>query len=126
MFDLCDYILKQTFSAGTLLVLTSHEFYNSLPPEDQALFDETWEDAMVVCAQGMYDENVHSTPIIEESGIKINTPTPEQSALWDNAARTYAFPTWETICTDLGVSEEATDKVLAMWESLIEKYTTQK
>ncbi|MBN1177163.1 MAG: TRAP transporter substrate-binding protein DctP [Dehalococcoidales bacterium] len=125
MFDLCDYILKQTFSAGTLLVLTSHEFYASLPPEDQALFDETWEEAMVVCAQGMYDETVHSTPAIEGSGIKINTPTAEQSALWDDAARTYAFPTWASMCHDMGISEETTDKIITTWQSLVEKYSTQ-
>ena len=126
MFELCDYILKQTFGAGTLLILTSHEFYDSLPPEDQAIFDATWEDALIVCAQGMYDETVHSEPAIIESGITINTPTPEQSALWDEAAVTYAFPTWADMCHDLGYSEEVTDRVLTTWKSLIEEYTTQK
>ncbi|MCK4274357.1 MAG: hypothetical protein KAW90_05645, partial [Dehalococcoidales bacterium] len=126
MFELCDYILKQTFGAGTLLILTSHEFYDSLPPEDQAIFDATWEDALIVCAQGMYDETVHSEPAIIESGITINTPTPEQSALWDEAAVTYAFPTWADMCHDLGYSEEVTDRVLTTWRSLIEEYTTQK
>ncbi len=125
MFDLCDYILKQTFSAGSLLILTSHEFYASLPPADQAIFDQTWEDAMVVCAQGMYDETVHSTPAIEASGIIINTPTPEQSALWDDAARMYAFPTWADMCHDMGYSEEVTDRVLSTWQALVEKYSTQ-
>jgi TRAP-type C4-dicarboxylate transport system substrate-binding protein len=125
MFDLCDYILKQTFSAGTLLVLTSHEFYASLPPEDQLIFDQTWEDAKIVAAQGSYDETLHSTPIIEESGITVNVPTAEQSALWDAAAEEYAFPTWATICHDLGYSEEVTDRVLQTWKDLVAKYTTQ-
>jgi len=125
MFDMCDYILKQTFSAGSLLILTSHEFYASLPPEDQKIFDETWEDATIVCAQGMYDENVHSTPVIEESGITINTPTPEQSALWDEAAVTYAFPTWAEMCWDLGYSEEVTTRVLNTWKQLTIDLATQ-
>jgi TRAP-type C4-dicarboxylate transport system substrate-binding protein len=125
MFDICDYILKQTFSAGTLLVLCSHEFYASLGPEDQAIFDETWEDAKVACAQGMYDESVHSAPAIEESGITIYTPTAEESALWDEAARMYAFPTWATMCQDMGYSEEVTDMILQAWIDLVAKYTTQ-
>jgi len=126
MFDLCDYILKQTFSAGSLLILTSHEFYASLPPEDQAIFDASWEDAKIICAQGMYDENVHSEPAIIDSGITINTPTPEQSALWDAAAEDYAFPTWAEMCQDLGYSKEVTDRVISTWKSLTEEYATWK
>lgn len=126
MFEICDYILTQTYSAGTLLVMTSHEFYDSLSGKDQKIFDETWEDAKIVCAQGMYDENVQSKPAIEASGITINHPTAEQSAAWDTAAVKYAFPTWAKMCQDLGYSEEVTDKVLEKWQELLEKYTTQK
>jgi TRAP-type C4-dicarboxylate transport system substrate-binding protein len=123
MFDICDYILKQTFAAGTLLVMTSHEFYASLPPEDQQIFDESWEDALIICAQGMYDETVHSTPVIEQSGIKIHVPTAEESQIWFEACQEYAFPTWIQMCVDLGYDAAVAERILAKWQELIIKYT---
>jgi TRAP-type C4-dicarboxylate transport system substrate-binding protein len=126
MYDVANYILTQTFTAGTLLVLTSHSWYDSLAKSDQKIFDETWEQAMDVCAQGMYDENVHSKPEIEASGITITHPTPEQSAAWEAACTKYAYPTWAKMCQDLGYSSEVTDKVMKKWQDLIKEYTTQK
>ncbi len=126
MYEITDYILTQTFTAGTLLVMTSHDWYDSLAKSDQKIFDETWEQAMDVCAQGMYDENVHSKPEIEASGITITSPTAEQTAAWEAACAQYAYPTWAKMCQDLGYSSDVTDKVLKKWQDLIEEYTTQK
>lgn len=126
MYQIADYILKQTFSAGTLLVLTSPKWYDSLSKADRKIFDETWEEAKDKCAQGMYDTNVASEPEIVASGIKINTPTAEQTAAWEAACVKYAFPTWAKQCQNLGYSSEVTDKVLKKWQDLIREYTTQK
>jgi TRAP-type C4-dicarboxylate transport system substrate-binding protein len=126
MYEICKYILTQTFSAGTLLVLTSHDFYNSLGAADQKIFDETWEDAKVVCAQGMYDENVHSAPAIEASGITISHPTSAQSQAWVDACVKYSFPTWAKMCWDLGYSTAVTDKVIGTWYQFVNEMTTQK
>ena len=126
MFEIANYILTQTFTAGTLLILMNWDDWYAMSTEDRDIFTASWEDAKIVCAQGMYDENVHSKPAIEASGIKINQPTAEQSAAWDAAAVKYAFPTWAKMCQDLGYSKEVTDKILKKWQELIEKYMTQK
>ena len=111
-------------AAGTLLVITSHDFYDSLRPEDQEIFDETWKDSLLACAQGMYDETMHSTPAIEDQGnFKVNIPTPEQSRIWLEACQEYAFPTWRGICEDLGYDATEAERILGLWQELIEKYT---
>lgn len=126
MFEICDYILTQTLTAGTLLVLMCPEDWNAMSAEDQDIFTASWEDAKIVCAQGMYDENIDSKPVIEASGIKINHPTAGESASWVRACEKYSFPKWAKNAQDLGYSSEVTDRVLATWQELVEKYTTQK
>jgi TRAP-type C4-dicarboxylate transport system substrate-binding protein len=126
MFEICDYYLKQNFTAGTLLLLMCPDDWNAMSAEDQEIFMASWEDATQVCAQAMYDENIYSLPVIEASGIKINYPTAAQSAAWVRASEKYAFPKWAKDCQNLGYSEEVTDRVLAKWQELIEKHTTQK
>jgi hypothetical protein len=73
----------------------------------------------------MYDENVHSKVAIEASGITIIHPTIAEAKLWTEAAEKYAFVTWAKDAQNLGISAEATDKVLAEWKRLLKKYRTQ-
>lgn len=126
MYEVADYILTQTFTAGTLLVLTSHEWYDSLAKSDQELFDETWLEAMEKCAEGMYGESVNSKPEIEASGITITSPTADMTAAWEAACDQYVYVKWAADCQALGYSSEVTDEVLAKWKELIDEYTTQK
>jgi TRAP-type C4-dicarboxylate transport system substrate-binding protein len=122
MFEIADYILTQTFTAGSLIVLANPAWYNSLPPADRDIFNTTWEDAKIVCAQGMYDENVHSKAAIEASGITITHPTIAESLLWTEAAEKYAFATWKKDAQNLGASAALADKVLTTWQALLKKY----
>jgi TRAP-type C4-dicarboxylate transport system substrate-binding protein len=125
MYEVCDFILKQPFTAGTLLVMMNWGDWNAMSPQDQEIFTETWEEAKIVCAQGMYDENINSEPAIVASGITITVPTEQVSDMWVAACQKYAFPRWAKDCQDLGYSEEVTDRILAKWQELIEKYSTQ-
>ncbi len=126
MYEIAGYVLRQVFSAGALLVLTNPTWYNSLPPADQKIFNDTWEAAKVMCAEGMYNENVSSKPIIEASKMKINNPSAAQSAAWVAAAEKYAWPRWAADAQKLGASAAATAKIIKAWQDLIAKYTTQK
>jgi TRAP-type C4-dicarboxylate transport system substrate-binding protein len=126
MYEIADYIFKQVFSGGTMLVLASPKWYNSLSKADKKIFDDTWKQAEEKAADSMTETTKKMETPIVSSGIKINIPTAEQTAAWEAACAKYAFPTWAKQAQDLGYSKDVTDKVLKKWQDLVKELATQK
>ncbi len=121
IYEVADYVLKQDFTAATLIVLMNRDAWNAMAPEDQEIFDDSFHDASYgPCLEGLLAEYYQGQQDIEASNMKIIIPTAEESAQWEEAAKC-TFDKWTVDAKGLGAANP--EKVLEEWKRLIKKYS---
>ncbi len=120
--ELIDYYYFQDFGCGTIVLLMNKEVWNALSPQDQKIVEESWREASQVSAKGMQVDAIGGEEQVKKAGKKITYPTPEETAAWEKSSGEIVFSRWAKDAQDLGISAQATDKVLNAWKDLRKKY----
>jgi TRAP-type C4-dicarboxylate transport system substrate-binding protein len=117
--EIADYFYTQDFGSGTIVILMNKEAWNSMPPEDQKIMEESWRDAAGPCAKGMVDDHFMGMDLFKASKTEIREPTPDEIAAWEKAAEA-SFTKWIADCKALGANNP--EKVLDEWKKIVKKH----
>jgi TRAP-type C4-dicarboxylate transport system substrate-binding protein len=125
MHTICDWYYGVDLGTGAMLVLYNNDFYNSLPPEDKKIFDDTRAEAWPICRDFMLEADMKSQKILEDAGIEITMPTAEENAAWKQTVQEVIVPAWRADAKSVGVSDAVLDKVYNAWLEIRAKYWKQ-
>jgi C4-dicarboxylate-binding protein DctP len=119
---LADYFYLFDFGCGNMLILYNNEFYNSLPPEDKKIFDQTRADSWAVTRDLMIKTYSDSVAQLKAEGEKLTQPTADETKAWQKTVSEILIPKWREDAKSVGVSDATLDKVYKSWLSIREKY----
>ena len=82
------YLNKVPFNSYGALSYVNERFYQSLSKEDRELFDRAWREAFLFADETFNDHVEKATKQMEAEGkMEIHTPTAEEMAQWEAAAK---------------------------------------
>lgn len=82
------YLNKVPFNSYGALSYVNERFYQSLSKEDRELFDRAWREAFLFADKTFNDHVEKATKQMEAEGkMEIHTPTAEEMAQWEAAAK---------------------------------------
>jgi C4-dicarboxylate-binding protein DctP len=122
---LADYFYMFDFGCGNMLILYNNEFYNSLPPEDKKIFDDTRMESWAVTRDLMIQTYSDSVAQLLAEGEKLTQPTADELAAWGDTVDDILLPKWKEDCKSVGLSDATIDKVYNEWMSIRAKYWKQ-
>ncbi len=124
LYEIAHYVNTQNFLAGALVILANQEFWDSMSADDQALFTKCWNEGYDMSVKGMVADNVKGLADAKAlSNMKIINPTDAQRARWTESFG-IVWDQWAEDAKAAGVEDPYA--ILELWQSLIDKYTTQK
>jgi TRAP-type C4-dicarboxylate transport system substrate-binding protein len=114
---IADYLYDFDFGDGNMLVLMNNDFYNSMSPEDQKIFDQTRADAWPYTRDFMVNAYSASRKILADAGKKLVEPTADEIVGWKKGVQP-VIDKWKADCKAAGISDAVIDKVFNQWQSI--------
>ena len=119
--EVADYFYSQDFGSGLGIMIMNLDAWNSLPPGDQKIMMDTFDEAAPYCTKNSINDVVAGIQMILDAGKKITDPTKDETAAWEKAAD-LIIDKWSSDAKSLGINQQTIDKVFAAWKSIRQKY----
>ncbi len=117
--EICEYYNLYEFEQGVLPLFMNLETWNAMSPEDQKIFDESFRESTKYASEGMLEGLDSAKQKTIDAGRKLIEPTPEEIAVWDEAAKP-AIQKWIDDCKAAGVDNP--EEIMERYKKVREKY----
>lgn len=123
--NITDYFLGLDMGTGNMIILYNKDFYNSMSPDDRALFDKMRAEALPKTLDFMKNADVEAFKTLADSGKAVTMPSASDVAAWNDTIKTVMLPKWRSDAKSVGVSDATLDKVYNAWLTIRAKYWKQ-
>lgn len=123
--NICDYFFGIDMGTGNMLILDNKDFYNSMSPDDKALFAKMRAEALTHCLDFMKNADVEAYKALADQGKPVIMPTASDIAAWNDTIKTVMIPKWRSDAKSVGISDAILDKVYNSWLTIRAKYWKQ-
>ncbi len=117
MEEVAQYMLVQPMSQSQLIIIMNQEAWDGLSAKDQGILEDTMRESLKLSAQASSDSQEVGKKRWLDAGRTIIYPTPDESALWEDAA-VIAIRKWRDDAVAAGISPEVCSNVFTTWKEI--------
>jgi len=119
---IADYFYMFDFGCSNMLVLMNTDFWNSMSPEDQKIFNDVRQEAFRVLIDFEMNSYKEAIDIMNAAGKTMTQPTAAEMTAWKKTVNEILIPKWRADAKSVGVSDATLDKVYNEWIRIRAKY----